>query len=164
MQASTLSRYTNEVCISTHLHLERCYAIPSSGQRQSFCRLSAYATPLQRRRTGRTSLVLNIFESGVLAAMTRDIYSVRIFETVKTDWTIRIALRSLLRSGRPSKISSASISILSLSRRLLFCAISSSLARYLSNACCLDRIHLDPADFGDRSLGCRSLALKSSLT
>jgi hypothetical protein len=85
MQAITISRYTNEVFISTHLRRERRDAIPSSGQRQPFCRRSAYMTRSQRERTVVARFVLKILQIGVLDAITCDIDSVRVLETMKTD-------------------------------------------------------------------------------
>jgi hypothetical protein len=85
MQAITISRYTNEVCVSTHLHRERRNAIPSSGQRQPSCRRSAYMTRSQRERTAVTRFVLNMLQICVLDGMSCDVDSVGVLETIKTD-------------------------------------------------------------------------------
>jgi hypothetical protein len=91
MEAITISRYTNEVCISTHLHRERRDAIPSSGQRQPFCRRSAYMTRSQRERTAVARFVLNILPIVVLDGIVREGACIGA-ATILQPWTLRLIL------------------------------------------------------------------------
>jgi hypothetical protein len=91
MEAITISRYTNEVCVSTHLHRERRDAIPSSGQRQPFCRRSAYMTRSQRERTAVARFVLNILPIVVLDGIVREGACIGA-ATILQPWTLRLII------------------------------------------------------------------------